>query len=228
MSSLPSSFTDPSMIKKQAQNRLNQSMIPKPIPGSVPIPKIIPPMISTAMPSTRAIKDKTTQPPRAGMVMPPMIPLPSMFPSRMPPGPLGGGLPPGRMPMGGPGDFNRRFPERPFMLNPGHFRMFDHRFDDDRLRFNVFDFRREFDDDERRIFLPTILSFRGADVALVEHILGLAYDPAIAAEGLPGPTSHGIWEIGVDGRWYRVTQADEMLIQTIEARRGDPHQPVVI
>lgn len=217
MSSLPTT-NDPAILRRQ---------LPKlpPIP-SAPTPADITPTsvpMSSASNTNRMIKDKM---PRLGMGMG-MMPPTMMGPGGFKRPPLGGGLG-NRMPGGGPGDFNRRFPERPFLLNPTHFHLFDHRFDTDRIRFNVFDFRREFDDDERRIFIPVILQSRGIDIALVEFILGLVYDPAIANEGVPSPTSPGIWEIGVNGLWYRVTQADEMLIQTIESRRGEPHQPIII
>jgi hypothetical protein len=222
MSSLPTT-NDPAILRRQLPKIPPPPSITAPTPAPITPTNI--PMSSTTS-SGRMIKDKTTQPPRMGTMMPPGMMLPP--PSHGRPGPFGGGFPPNRMPGGGPGDFNRRFPERPFLLNPTHFMRFDHRFDDDRVRFNVFDFRREFDDDEIRIFIPVILNSRGIDIALVEFILGLVYDSTIAKEGVPQPTSPGIWEIAVNGLWYRVTVGDEQLIQTIESRRGENHQPIII
>lgn len=128
-----------------------------------------------------------------------------------------------------PGDFDRRFPIRTWQRFPDRFHDFDHRFDDDRRRFDCDDFREEFDDDDDRRFRIVVERFTGIDTRLVLHILGIAYDPIEAALGRDIPTGSGIWVIGVDGQWYRVTRAENNLINQIESTRMvDLHDPIII
>lgn len=128
-----------------------------------------------------------------------------------------------------PGDFDRKFPIRTFQKFPNLFHDFDHRFDDDRRRFDCDDFREEFDDDDDRRFRPFIERSSCANIRLIEHILGIVYDPISSALGRDIPTGPGIWVIGVDGQWYRVVQCDNDLIVQIETTRMvDRHDPIII
>jgi hypothetical protein len=139
--------------------------------------------------------------------------------------------PPGPRPIGQrpPGDFDRRFPVCTFQRFPNLFTRFDHRFHDDRRRFDCDDFREEFDDDDDRRFRPFIERASCGTIALIEHILGLIYDPLRSALGRDIPTDHGIWVIGVDGQWYRVLRCELDIINQIETTRGvDLHQPIII
>lgn len=94
---------------------------------------------------------------------------------------------------------------------------------------NCLDFREEFCDDDHRRFHVFILRFPTLNIALVEHILGLIFDPASDAQGREVPTGPGTWVLGVDGDWYRVNQAELNLIDQIEVTRMvDRHGPIVI
>jgi len=179
------------------------SAVPPPPPVTMPPPGA-PPGQQPPTSTGRPIKDK---PPRGGFGGPPRG------------GPPGGG---------GFGDFDRRFPERDFMRFPDRFFHFDHRFDDDRRRFNVFRFRREFFDDDVIRFVPIVRAFPNIDIGLVLHILGFAYNPGYSRFGRVQPSGSGIWEIGVDGLWYRVTQPEESIIERVETARGGGGIPPVI
>jgi hypothetical protein len=129
-----------------------------------------------------------------------------------------------------PHEFERRFPVCTFQRFPERFRDFDRRFDDDRRRHNCLDFREEFDDDDQRRFRPFIRRWSsGLNIGLVEHILGLSFNPIFALQGQDVPRGSGIWVLGVDGLWYRVNQQEANLIQQIESQRGiDNHMPVLL
>lgn len=119
-------------------------------------------------------------------------------------------------------------PMRMSHQEPERHQQFDQRFVMDQVGAGAIDFRQELDDDERRRFLPKLMSARGVDIPLVAHLYGLEYNPELQEEGTMVPESPGIWEMGVDGMYYPVDMASERLIERIAYERGDRQAPMVI
>lgn len=235
----PPAFTPPiSSPRAQIKSPATNTHVQQAAAGGAHPPTLTPPPIASAQGGPTA----TTTPPTTPLP-PSQIPAPTPQPNKpIPPGkvpprqtpppppiahpPFGHPIPVGQRP---PGQFDRDFPTRTFQRFPNQFTLFDHRFDDDRRRFDCDDFREEFDDDDDRRFRPFIEGFGCVNVRLIEHILGMVYDPISDALGRDTPTGSGIWVIGVDGQWYRVVQCENDLIVQIESTRGiDRHDPIII
>ena len=216
-------------IQQTAQGGANPpTLTPPPIPSGTPTPSSstaggTPPTTPTIPPAQ--IPPPTPQPPKP---IPPtqVPPRQTPIPPPVPHPPIQRPIPRDQRP---PGEFDRDFPIRTFQRFPDRFHDFDHRFDDDRRRFDCDDFREEFDDDDDRRFRPFIERAPCINLRLIEHILGIVYDPISSALGRDIPTDRGIWVIGIDGQWYRVAQCENDLIVQIESTRGiDRHNPIII
>ncbi len=117
------------------------------------------------------------------------------------------------------------------MRDPDHFRQFDHRFDDERVRNNCFTFREEFDDDDRGRFFPFVQQSSCGQLQLLQHILGFSFGMGLSSMGRDQPDSCGTWVIGADGLWFKVSDCSRGLIDQIENQRtfGSRAQaPIVI